>query len=120
MRPVLEHPPAAQQRVVRVRRQAAAAAREHEALRAVDDRDGVDLDAAEPLDAGDELVAARPAPARREALRRDGMAPRGFERDLPHWHYACASHSSTSARVSTPIGVLPSATSTAGLDCRSW
>ena len=102
---------------MRVRGQPPAAAREHEALRAVDDRDGVDLHAAEPLDAGDELVlAARAAGAPRSRCVAHGMAPRGFERDLPHGAYACASHSSTSARVSTPIGVLPSATSTAGLD----
>ena len=65
-------------------RDAAAARGEHEPLRAVDDRDRVDLDAAEALDAAHQLVHRGRAPARCEALGRDGVPARGHECDLPH------------------------------------
>ena len=90
---------------MRVGRQPAAAARQHEALRAVDDRDRVDLDAAEPLDAGHDLGAARaPAPARSQARVTTAGAARPRARPRAS-DQAWASHSSRSARVSTPTGV---------------
>ena len=63
---------------------------------------------------------ARGGGAPRSAASRRRGAARLRARSRASVAQACASHSSTSARVSTPIGVVPSATSTAGLDCRSW
>ena len=120
VRPVLEHLPAAQQRVVGVGRHAgrsdsrargAASGRRPRWSRSARSQGAR---CRRPARRGSPCAGATPGAAcgRRAAARLRARSPASAQ--------AWASHSSTSARVSTPIGVVPSATSTAGLDCRSW
>ena len=73
--PVLEHATRAQQAIVGELGELAAAACEHEPVRAIDGRDRVDLDAAETLDRLDQLVHRRGSTAGGEPLRADQQAP---------------------------------------------
>ncbi len=84
MRPVLEHPPGAQQ--ARDRRLVVApdARAERQPVRPVDGRDRVELDGLQPPDLGGDVLVARPAEASRVALVGDDEPSKLCQRNRAH------------------------------------